>query len=131
MILAIGIPTNYTFAMFCISFIMLLTTFFIYFHMLFATFFLLLYFTRQKRETSFASLSTFTLFLRNPFFTVHSSHLSQSALSSDDSLSELLPHHSGPGILSSVRSSKPSYRNLHRILRSSHRIRRQGYHLPE
>lgn len=84
-----------------------------------------------KRETSFASLSSFTLFFEIHFFTTHSSRLPQSALSSDDSLSELLLHHNDPGILSSVRSSEPSYQNLHRILQSSHQIRRPEYHLPE
>lgn len=131
MILAVGIPTNYTFATFFNIFYTYSATFFIYFYVLFATFFLLLCFARQKRETSFASLSTFSLFLCNILFTVRFSHLPQSALSSDGSLSEPPPHHSGPGILSSVRSSEPSCPNLRRILQSSHRIHHQGFHLPE
>ena len=87
--------------------------------------------TAKKRDIFCLSFYFLLYLCEMHFFTVRSSRLPRSALSSDDSLSELLPHHNGPGILSSVRSSKPSYRNLHRILRSSHRSHRQGFHLPE
>ena len=87
--------------------------------------------TAKKRDIFCLSFYFLLYLCEMHFFTVRSSRLPRSALSSDDSLSELLPHHNDRGTLSSVRSSEPSYRNLHRILRSSHRIRRQGYHLPE
>lgn len=87
--------------------------------------------TAKKRDIFCLSFHFLLYFCVIYFFTVRSSHLPRSALSSDDSLSALPLHHSGPGILFSVRSSEPSYRNRHRILQSSHRIRRQGFHLPE
>ena len=162
MILAVVIPTNYTFATFFNIFYTFSATFFIYFHVLFATFFLFAvthtstkpvicqsllkeltivapvssdsfrtHNKPPKRETFLPLFPLFPLFLCNILFTVRFSHLPQSALSSDGSLSELLPHHSGPGIPSSVRSSRLSCQNLRRILRSSRRIHRPEYHLPE
>ena len=87
--------------------------------------------TAKKRDIFCLSFYFLLYLCEMHFFTVHSSHLPQSALSSDDSLSELLPHHNGQGTLSSVRSSEPSCPNLRRILRSSRRIRHPEYHLPE
>ena len=121
---SLGRPSRSDFVQlyFCDVFQYILYLFCDVFHII-STLFATLCITSPKKRDISASLIH--------FFTVRSSHIPQSALSSDDSLSELLLHHNGRGTLSSVRSSEPSCPNLRRILRSSRRIRHPEYHLPE